>query len=312
MTVDVVIPGYTALGKTYNAVTERGIAVRYGLSLPNGGVCGDARVLAELGILAEEAGWDGVFVEDYIVHQSDGAVPTCDPWIALAAMAVGTKRVRLGTSVTPLSRRRPWKVAREAVALDQVSNGRFILGVGSGDANEAGFSRVNEPRDAKERAQILDEALDIILGLWSGKPFSYQGRHFQVQEMTFLPTPVQQPRIPILVGGGWPLRGPSLRAARYDGCCLYRQHAPGGFADWTPDEVRALKAFMERHRSAEQRARPYEIKLGGRSRSDDWEQDRALMKSLAEAGVTWWVEYVPVGDVDAMRESVRRGPLRID
>ena len=91
--------------------------MRYGLSLPNGGVCGDARILAELGVLAEEAGWDGVFVEDYIVHQSDGAVPTCDPWIALAAMAVGTKRVRLGTSVTPLNRRRPWKVAREAVAL---------------------------------------------------------------------------------------------------------------------------------------------------------------------------------------------------
>lgn len=137
--------------------------MRYGLSLPNGGVCGDARVLAELGCLAEEAGWDGVFVEDYIVHQSDGAVPTCDPWIALAAMAVGTKRIRLGTSVTPLNRRRPWKVAREAVALDQLSNGRFILGVGSGDVGEAGFSRVNEVRDAKERAKILDEALDIIL-----------------------------------------------------------------------------------------------------------------------------------------------------
>jgi alkanesulfonate monooxygenase SsuD/methylene tetrahydromethanopterin reductase-like flavin-dependent oxidoreductase (luciferase family) len=164
--------------------------MRYGLSLPNGGVCGDARVLAELGVLAEESGWDGVFVEDYIVHQSDGAVPTCDPWIALAAMAVGTKRVRLGTSVTPLNRRRPWKVAREAVALDQLSNGRFILGVGSGDVGEAGFSRVNEVRDAKERAQILDEALDIILGLWTGQPFSYEGRHFQVHEMTFLPTPV--------------------------------------------------------------------------------------------------------------------------
>src|SRR5215468_1636529 len=109
-------------------------SMRYGLSLPNGGVCGDARMLAELGCLAEEAGWDGVFVEDYIVHQSDGAVPTCDPWIALAAIAVGTSRVRLGTSVTPLNRRRPWKVAREAVALDQLSNGRFILGVGSGDA----------------------------------------------------------------------------------------------------------------------------------------------------------------------------------
>jgi hypothetical protein len=130
--------------------------------------------------------------------------------------------------------------------------------------------------------------------------------------MTFLPTPVQQPRIPILVGGGWPLKGPSLRAARYDGCCLYKHHAPGEFSDWTPDEVRALKAFIEHHRSEQQRAMPYEIKLGGRSRSDDWEQDRTLIKALAEAGVTWWVEYVPASTVEAMREQVQRGPLRIE
>ena len=286
--------------------------MQYGLALPNGGVCGDARVLAELGCLAEEAGWDGVVVEDYIVHQSAGAVPTCDPWIALAAIAVGTKRIRLGTSVTPLPRRRPWKVAREALALDQLSNGRFFLGVGSGDAGEAGFSRVNEVRDAKERAKMLDEALDIIVGLWSGEPFSYQGHYYQVQEMTLLPTPLQKPRIPILVGGGWPLKGPALRAARYDGCCLYKHSASGDFPDWTPGEVQALKAFMESHRSEQQKAQPYEIQLGGRDRAEDWEQDRALIKSLAEAGATWWIEYVSAGELEAMRESVKRGPLRIE
>ena len=165
---------------------------------------------------------------------------------------------------------------------------------------------------ARARARILDEALDVIVGLWRGEPFSYQGDYFQVRKMTFLPTPVQQPRIPILVGGGWPLPGPARRAARYDGCCLYKQHKPGDFSDWTPDEVRALRAFIERHRSDEQRGMPYEIKLGGRSRSDDWEQDRALMRSLAEAGVTWWVEYVPADALETMRASVQRGPLRID
>jgi alkanesulfonate monooxygenase SsuD/methylene tetrahydromethanopterin reductase-like flavin-dependent oxidoreductase (luciferase family) len=286
--------------------------MKYGLALPNGGVCGDARVLAGLGCQAEEAGWDGVFVEDYIVHQSDGAVPTCDPWIALAAMAVGTKHIRLGTSVTPLSRRRPWKVAREAVALDQLSNGRFILGAGSGDAGEAGFSSVNEGKSTKERAKMLDEALDVILGLWSGEPFTFEGQYFQVHAMTFLPTPVQKPRIPIIIGGGWPLRGPSLRAARFDGCCLYKQHEPEEFGDWTPDEVRELKSFIESHRSVEQRGMHYEIMLGGRSRADDWEQDRSFIKGLAEAGITWWVEYVPAGELETMRESVKRGPLRIE
>jgi alkanesulfonate monooxygenase SsuD/methylene tetrahydromethanopterin reductase-like flavin-dependent oxidoreductase (luciferase family) len=286
--------------------------MHYGISLPNGGVCGDARVLAELGCLAEESGWEGIFVEDYIVHQSDGAVPTCDPWLALAAMAVGTKRVILGTSVTPLNRRRPWKVAREALALDQLSNGRFILGVGSGDAHEAGFTRVNEVRDPKERAQILDEALDVITGLWTGKPFSYQGKHFQVDEMTFLPTPVQQPRIPILVGGVWPGKGPATRAARYEGCCLYMQDPSNEMRDWTPQDVREMLAFIESHRSDDKKGTPFDVKLGGRDRSDDWEKDRALMRSLAEAGVTWWVEYVPTSDIETMRESIRRGPLRIE
>src|ERR1051326_8074356 len=85
MTADVIsVSAYFCLSSR-NTDSREEEAMRYGLALPNGGVCGDARVLAELGCLAEEAGWDGVCVENYIVHQSDGAVPTCDPWIALAA-----------------------------------------------------------------------------------------------------------------------------------------------------------------------------------------------------------------------------------
>jgi len=265
--------------------------MKYGLSLPNGGVCGDARVLADLGCLAEEAGWDGVFVEDYIVHQSDGAVPTCDPWIALAAMAVGTNRVRLGTSVTPLNRRRPWKVAREAVALDQLSNGRFILGVGSGDGGEAGFSRVNEVRDAKERAKILDEALDVIVGLWSGEPFSYDGQYFQVREMTFLPTPVQQPRIPIWVAARWP-GGPGAyrRAARYDGVFPI---APDPNRDIvTAEQVAELRAALGDVPAG------FEIAINGASELDP--------TACAEAGATWWIE--TYFSVDEVKRRAAEGP----
>ena len=146
--------------------------MQYALNLPNGGNWSDPRTLAELAQLAEESGWDGVFLEDYIVWQSQQNVPTYDPWIALAAMAMQTKRVRLGTNVTPLARRRPWKVAREAVTLDHLSNGRFILGVGLGDTGESvgsdiSFTNFREVTDAKQRAQMLDEALDVIVGLWS-------------------------------------------------------------------------------------------------------------------------------------------------
>src|SRR6266849_5046198 len=107
--------------------------MRYSLGLPNMCPGGDFGALVELAVQAEAAGWDGIFLEDYITHWSARDAPTCDPWIVLAAISQRTQRVRLGTSVTPLSRRRPWKLAREAVTLDHLSNGRFILGVGLGD-----------------------------------------------------------------------------------------------------------------------------------------------------------------------------------
>ena len=109
--------------------------MRYGICLPNGGACGDPGTLADFAALAEAAGWDGIFLEDYIVWQGHQEVPTYDPWISLAAMALRTTRLRLGTSITPLPRRRPWKVASEAVVIDHLSHGRMILGVGIGDTS---------------------------------------------------------------------------------------------------------------------------------------------------------------------------------
>src|SRR5947209_1948818 len=108
------------------------VRMQYGLSLPNGAV--DAGMLVDLGALAEEAGWDGVFLEDYIVYQNRQDVPTRDPWAILAGIALRTERIRLGTGVTPLPRRRPWKLARETVIDDHIYGGRLTLGVGSGDA----------------------------------------------------------------------------------------------------------------------------------------------------------------------------------
>ncbi|MGH2536301.1 MAG: LLM class flavin-dependent oxidoreductase [Candidatus Promineifilaceae bacterium] len=286
--------------------------MRYGLTLPNGGEWGDAASLAELAELAEAAGWDGVFLEDYIVWQNQQETPTYDPWLALAAMAMRTSRVRLGTSVTPLTRRRPWKVARETVTLDHLSNGRVILGVGLGDTGEsagtdASFNAFGEERDARVRARMLDEALDVLVGLWSGEPFSYAGRHHQVQAVKLLPRPVQRPRIPIWVGGGWPLPGPSRRAARWDGACLYKHQ--GHYM--TPDDVRALRAAVLEARGT---LAGYEIAIGGSQRRPDWEEERAYIRSLAAAGATWWVEYVPpdTGDLAAARAAVARGPLRAE
>ncbi len=218
--------------------------MRYGLELPNGGVCGHPHILVEMAALAEEAGWDGVFLEDYIVYWRARDAPTYDPWITLAAMALHTERIRLGTTVTPLSRRRPWKLARETVTLDHLSNGRLILSVGLGDLNDAGFVQVGEVTDARHRSQRLDEALDVLVGLWSGQPFSYQGEHYNVRDVTFLPRPVQTPRIPIWVGGGWPRRGTIQRAARWDGACLSEAGATW-WAEFAPSDPEALRTRIK-------------------------------------------------------------------
>jgi alkanesulfonate monooxygenase SsuD/methylene tetrahydromethanopterin reductase-like flavin-dependent oxidoreductase (luciferase family) len=283
--------------------------VRFGLCLPTGGECGDPSFLVELAERAEAAGWEAVLLEDYVCYQGDPSAPTCNVWVALAAMATRTERVRLGTEVTPLARRRPWNVAREAAGVDQLSGGRMILGVGIGDTGEAvgvdaSFARFGEQTDPRVRGELLDEGLEIIAGLWSGEPFSFKGRQFTVDEVRFLPTPVQRPRIPIWIGGGYPNPRPTRRAARWDGACLYKETHGGPWENLTPDDVRAIRAAAG--------DRPYTVAVGGAGRTDDWEAERAHIRSVADAGADWWIEWLPPADRQTLRERVDRGPLRID
>lgn len=283
--------------------------MRYGLCLPTGGACGDPRFLVQLAERAEDTGWDGLFLEDYVCYQGDPATPCCNTWVALSAIAARTRRIRLGTEVTPLSRRRPWNVAREAAAVDQLSDGRMILGVGLGDTGEAigldaSLARFGEELDPKRRGEQLDEALEIIAGLWSGEPFSFHGRHYTVDEVRFLPPPVQRPRIPIWIGGGYPNPRPTRRAARWDGAAMYKETHGGPWEDMAPDDVRALLAAAG--------DRPYTVAVGGSGRGDDWEAEREHIRSVAEAGAEWWIEWFPPRDPETMVEHVERGPLRID
>jgi alkanesulfonate monooxygenase SsuD/methylene tetrahydromethanopterin reductase-like flavin-dependent oxidoreductase (luciferase family) len=285
--------------------------LRYGLSLPNGAECGDPRFVLELAERGEAAGWEGIFLEDYVSYQGDPNAPTCDVWTTLGAIAVRTQRLLLGTSVTPLPRRRPWKVAREAAAIDQLSDGRFVLGVGIGDAGDhvvadASLTHFGEVVDRRMRAEMLDEGLTIIDGLWRGEPFHFAGKHFQIEEVTFLPRPVQRPRIPIWVGGGYPIPGPTRRALRWDGSFLYKVDViDGGEAKegvMSPDDVRRLRAMAG--------DRSFEIAVGGAPRGEDVDAEKAHIQAIREAGATWWIECIPPGDRDSMRRSVDRGPLR--
>jgi hypothetical protein len=277
----------------------------------------DAQTLARLAAEAETAGWDGVFVWDCLSGNAENEPEKqeiYDPWIALAAIAMSTRRVRLGTMVTPLSRRCPWKVARETVTLDHLCQGRLILPVGLGATSDWGFSKVGEVVDRTIRAELLDEALAILAGLWSGHPFSYIGHHYQVQEVTFLPPPVQQPRIPIWVVGAWPRPKSLRRALQWDGILPTKMLEDGSFAEMTPADIQALKTFLEPHRPA---GTPFEIVMEGETPGSDPVAATGLVQPLAQAGVTWWIEAVwatpeTEGGVEGMRKRIQQGPPRLD
>jgi alkanesulfonate monooxygenase SsuD/methylene tetrahydromethanopterin reductase-like flavin-dependent oxidoreductase (luciferase family) len=177
----------------------------------------DPGVVARLAADAEERGWHGVFVWDQL-RWREPSRHVADPWITLAAIATATEKVLLGPIVTPLARRRPAKMAKETATLDQLSGGRLILGVGLGGDQFAGeFSKTGEQLDDRVRGEMLDEALEILTAAWSGEPVNHRGRHYLVDDVEFLPRPVQRPRVPVWIaafpGNVKPLR----RAARYHG-----------------------------------------------------------------------------------------------
>jgi len=274
--------------------------MRYALNVPNFGAFADARALAQLAREAEEASWDGFFLWDHIGGWPD---PTADPWVALAAMAMTTSRIKLGPLVTPLPRRRPWKVARETTTLDHLSSGRLILGVGIGDdASGREYSAYGENGDNRLHGEMLDEALDVLTGLWSGEAFSYHGAHYTIDNVQYLPPPVQRPRIPIWVAARWPHKRPLRRAAHWDGACPIRadEHP------MTPEQVRDLLAIVHETRL---KTEPFDVILAGYTGDLSADVAAARLGPLAEAGVTWWQEgALPSNTLDDLRAQIQHGP----
>src|SRR5438874_1752744 len=255
--------------------------MQYGFIIPGG----DLETILATAVEAEAAGWDGVFYWDGIDIPS---VPLMyDPWVVLAAIAERTRRVRIGAVLTPVSRRRPWKLARETTTLDHLSHGRLILPVGLGTLDDGGFGKVGEPTDRKTRAELLDEGLDILAGLWSGRPFSYEGKHYHIEEMTFLPPPVQSPRIPVWVVGAWPKTRSLQRVLRWDGLLPDKINEDGSHGKVTPEDISAMKTYIDENRPP---GAPFDIVMEGETPGDDPAQAAAIVRPFAQAGATWWHE----------------------
>jgi alkanesulfonate monooxygenase SsuD/methylene tetrahydromethanopterin reductase-like flavin-dependent oxidoreductase (luciferase family) len=269
--------------------------MRFSINIPNFGDFADARTVARVAAAAEQAGWDGLFVWDHVVHdkRQRRGQPFGDPWMLLTAAALATSRVRLGTLVTPVARRRPEQLARQVATLDVLSHGRVIFGAGLGGPIDDEFGSCGEPTDPAVLAGRLDEGLDLLNRYWSGSSVDVLGQHYVVRDVTLLPATVQRPRPPVWIGGFWPHRRPMRRAARWDGAVPLFASARHGVVP-PLDEVRDLVTYVHNQRA--DRAGRFDIVLGG---ATPGEPGRAaeVVGPLAEAGATWWDErHLQTGD----------------
>jgi hypothetical protein len=275
--------------------------MRYGFVLPGG----TATEQLQQAMLAERSGWDGVFVWE--------AAYGVDAWTLLAAMAQRTSRLRLGTMLTPLPWRRPWKVASQAATLDQLSGGRAILAVGLG-AIGFGLERTGEATDRRTRAEMLDEGLDIITGLWDGR-MRFAGRHYNLdlqdrEDLAIVAAPVQRPRIPVWVVTAWPRPKSMRRALRCDGLLPVRMDG-GGLRGITPADVRAMRRWLDGNGGV----RPdFDMVIEGETPAGDPEAARAIVAPWEAAGCTWWLDArweMPHESSERMaqvRERLQAGP----
>jgi alkanesulfonate monooxygenase SsuD/methylene tetrahydromethanopterin reductase-like flavin-dependent oxidoreductase (luciferase family) len=254
----------------------------------------DERAVVDLAARAEASGWDGFFVWDHVLWDPFGT-GLADPTVVLAGIALATSSIRFGALVTPLARRRPWKFAREAVSLDRLSDGRLVVGVGLGTDED--FLPVGEAETPRERAERLDESLEVLTRLWTGSAVDHDGAHLRLNGAVLRPPPVQRPRPPIWVGAWWPNHRPFVRAARWDGVFPLNRDQPE--APLPAERVADCVEFVRAHRGGA----PFEVVVSLHG------QDPA---PYAEAGATWCLYGVDpwIDSLADARARVAEGPPR--
>lgn len=274
------------------------MAMKYGLALPYN----STKLVAEAAHLEEESGWDGFFLGDAIWCE--------DPMIALAAAAMTTSRIQLGTMVIPAPLRSPWKIASESIALDQLSNGRLILGLGTGAVWMGWQGFPDEVTNAKTRAEMLDETIDILSRMYQREQFDYDGKHYHVKltlldQQYYPPKPIQQPRIPLWTPLIWRHEKSKERILKCDGLLVEKWSVDGKPKEVTPQDIREIKAYVEANRTL---TTPFDIVLGSGAAEVGSAQHIDKILSFQEAGVTWWIEELWDVTQERVIEHIRQGP----
>jgi alkanesulfonate monooxygenase SsuD/methylene tetrahydromethanopterin reductase-like flavin-dependent oxidoreductase (luciferase family) len=273
--------------------------VKFGLFIPPFGELADPGRVADLAVVAEEAGWSGLFLWDHVL--SSPGVPVAETWVTMAAVATATSEIRFGPMVTPLSRRRPWTLARQVATLDRLSGGRLVLGVGLGDDGWKEFSSFGEVTDPRERGVLLDDSLEALRLLLTGETTDFEGKRLGVHSSPFLPRPVQDP-VPVWVGCRWPNRAPLARAARMQGCFPI---FPGSPDVPDPGDLTALRDALAARGAPD----GYELVIRCVLRGLDPASWSDTVAALGDCGVTWVLEGfnpgVPAAEVEAV---VAAGP----
>ncbi len=268
--------------------------MRQGLFFPAFDGVADPDRLVQLAVDAERVGWDGIFLWDHLLY-GGGVTEILDPYIALAAIASSTTSLQLGPMVTPLVRRRPQIVARQAVALDRLSHGRLTLGFGIGDDGDVGeLSRFGEVTDAVERGRALSEGLNVLTGLLSGEAVHHVGEYYTADGVTFRPTAYRRGGIPIWLAARWPNIAPLRRAAHYDGAFVISMR--------DPEDVAQLRARLE---SFGADLDHFDVVVSGFIGDDP--------TPWAHAGVDWFLNWIgPYNlDFDEVREMIVAGPRSV-
>lgn len=273
--------------------------MKYGLALPYN----QTRNIPIWAAMAEKAGWDGVFLGD--------AVWTEDPLVALAAAASATSHIRLGTMLVPVPLRHPWKIASEALALDRLSSGRMILGLGTGAVWMGWHAFPDVETGARDRAEMLEETIDIVTLFFGREPFDYDGKHFhlaltQLDPVHYPPPPIQQPRIPVWAPLIWPLRNSKRWILKCDGL-FAEKWGDEGPGQVTPADVQAMKTYVLDHRDE---GMPFDVVVTGKTGLDASAEEQDAMHAWQEAGATWWMEDRFGGEAEEMQDRIAQGPPR--